>query len=510
MFDLAARQRDAGDEVDFFGMGHDENEPMPYERWFPSRIDLEPPPDGLGAKARRRRHASCGRAAPATGMAAVLDAVRPDVVHLHNIYHQLSPSILRPVAAAGVPAVMTLHDYKLACPTYRFLDHGEICERCLPHRFWEPILRRCNGGSLAASAVSAVELTRAHADRARYGPVRRFVCPSRFLLGEDAAGQGLPRPAAPPAELRGRRARSRRRQAPGGGVVYAGRLSAEKGVDTLVDAVLGEPGARARRGRRRPRASGPGDARRPGGRPHPVPRAPARRRGPAELLRGAAVAAVPSRWYENMPLAVLEAFGAGVPVVGERARRAPRADRAGRGRRDRPARRPRPRSPRRCARSSSDPDRRVRDGSRGAAEGGVCVRRRGAPGAAPRRSTPRRAPSVRPLRIGVIGARGVPATFGGIEHHVEELGARMVARGHEVTVFARPNYLDHPIDRAPRDPRGGAADRGHQAPRRDRPQRRSRRAARWPPRSTCIQYHAIGPGIPAALPGARWAARRSS
>src|SRR4029079_7418469 len=50
------------------------------------------------------------------------------------------------------------------------------------------------------------------------------------------------------------------------------------------------------------------------------------------------------------------------------------------------------------------------------------------------------------LRIAMIGQRGVPATYGGIEHHVEELGARLVERGHEVIVYARPNYLDAPIE----------------------------------------------------------------
>ena len=85
----------------------------------------------------------------------MLDRSEPDVVHLHNIYHQLSPSILRPLAPRGSRRVMTLHDYKLACPTYRFLDHGEICEACLPQRFWSPTLRRCNDGSLAAASAQA-------------------------------------------------------------------------------------------------------------------------------------------------------------------------------------------------------------------------------------------------------------------------------------------------------------------------------------------------------------------
>jgi glycosyltransferase involved in cell wall biosynthesis len=103
---------------------------------------------------------------------------------------------------------------------------------------------------------------------------------------------------------------------PGGGVVYAGRLSDEKGVDVLIEAVAGSTGLRLD-------VAGDGPARRQleahaaalrardrvtfHGRLDPLPL--------QDLLRASAVAAVPSRWYENMPLAVLEAFAVGLPVV---------------------------------------------------------------------------------------------------------------------------------------------------------------------------------------------------
>ena len=53
---------------------------------------------------------------------------------------------------------------------------------------------------------------------------------------------------------------------------------------------------------------------------------------------------------------------------------------------------------------------------------------------------------VKRLRIAMVGQRGVPATFGGIEHHVEELGSRLVERGHEVIVYTRTSYLESPIE----------------------------------------------------------------
>jgi len=246
-------------------------------------------------------------------MDAVLDDFRPDVVHLHNIYHQLSPSILRPLARRGVPAVMTLHDYKLACPTYRFLDHGKICEACLGGRFHHAVLRRCNRGSLASSAVSALELS-LHTVTGAYRPVQLFICPSRFIAGRmSAAGVFVERLRHLPhfIDCGGISVRA----GAGAGVAYAGRLAQEKGVDVLIEAVALLEGVTLE-------VAGDGPERE-------ALESLARRLAPErvrfhgalskkathDLLRGAALVAVPSRWYENQPMIVLEAFACGVPVV---------------------------------------------------------------------------------------------------------------------------------------------------------------------------------------------------
>lgn len=314
MLDVADLQRAAGHEVAFFAMRYPENMPSPYERWFPSQVDFEPAPASIAGKVE-----GAGRLLWSTsamrGMEQVIKAFRPDLVHLHNIYHQLSPSILRPVRRHGIPAVMTLHDYKLVCPTYRFLDHGEICEACIARRFWEPIARRCNAGSLPASALNAAELT-LHTFGRAYAPVGIFSCPSQFLLGKMRAGKVYPdrlrwvpnfvdvSTAVP-------------KDQPGGPVIFAGRLSHEKGVDVLVDAVAKVPGLEleiAGDGPDRENLERLSAERGLGERVRFHGRVATGRL--QELLRASSVSVVPSRWYENMPLAVLEAFGAGLPVVG--------------------------------------------------------------------------------------------------------------------------------------------------------------------------------------------------
>jgi glycosyltransferase involved in cell wall biosynthesis len=313
MEDLAELQRAAGHDIEFFGMEHPQNDVMTYRSSFPSEVPFDPPPSGLLGKARavgRMLHSTSA----ARGIDEVLGDFRPDVVHFHNIYHQLSPSILQPVRARGIPSVMTLHDYKLVCSTYQLLAGEELCERCIGGSLASPLRTRCNRGSLIASAVSAFE-TYAHRRTGAYDAVGRFIAPSRFLAAKVVAGgidparvatiphfialDGVPEPVAG-----------------GTGVAFAGRLSHEKGVDTLIEAVAQLPDdvtlTVAGDGPDRMALEAQALRRLPGrvkflGR---LPRADV-----LALLRSAAVVDVPSRWHENQPMIVLEALACGTPVV---------------------------------------------------------------------------------------------------------------------------------------------------------------------------------------------------
>jgi glycosyltransferase involved in cell wall biosynthesis len=313
MEDLADLQVAAGHTVAFFGMQHPLNTHLEYEQFFPSHIEMEPAPTTLSGRVRGAARMVYSTSA-ARGMHAVIDRFEPDVVHLHNIYHQLSPSVLRPVARRHLPAVMTLHDYKLACPTYQFLDHGNICEACLGGKFHNAVLRRCKDGSLAASAAAAGELFIHTATRA-YAPVKVFVCPSRFLADKMAeAGVFVPRLRHVPHFID--HASLAVKDEPGGAILVAGRLSPEKGVDVAVRALGLMDGATmdvAGTGPEEARLRALAEQVAPGRvRFHGLLDKPAVDR----MMRAASVVVVPSRWYENQPMVVLEALARGVPVVG--------------------------------------------------------------------------------------------------------------------------------------------------------------------------------------------------
>ncbi|GLY99103.1 glycosyltransferase [Actinoplanes sp. NBRC 103695] len=304
LFDVARLQERAGDVVEFFGMAHTDNDrDLTYAGDFPSQVDLEPPPPGL-----RGRAAAAARMIWSTsardGLRRVLADFRPDVVHMHNVYHQLSPSVVAACRDAGVPCVMTLHDYKLACPSYQMLDRGVPCDACVTGGPWQAARRSCKDGSRSASTLLAVE-SWLHRKLRAYAGVGVFIAPSEFLAGVmTRAGIENVRVLRHPVDVDSLAVKER----PGGGVVYAGRIAKEKGVDTLINA--------AEIGQFTLDIAGDGPEL-----PHlPTTGATFHGRLPKaelhQLIRGAAVVAVPSRWYENQPLAVLEAFGCGVPVVG--------------------------------------------------------------------------------------------------------------------------------------------------------------------------------------------------
>jgi glycosyltransferase involved in cell wall biosynthesis len=244
--------------------------------------------------------------------ARLLERSQPDVVHLHNIYHQLTPSIVDAARERGVPVVMTLHDYKLVCPRYDMLRHGRPCDACIDDGPVACLRYRC-AGSWGASLLLASESALQRA-RGAYQGVRKFLAPSRFLHAVLArAGFAPERLAYVPnfAAAAGAADGAPEPQR----FLYAGRLSPEKGVLTLVQAAC-----RLQRGELVVCGTGPLHSELE----RLAAAAPAGRvqlRGqldPEALVRDMAAASfvvAPSEWFENAPFAVLEAMALGKAVL---------------------------------------------------------------------------------------------------------------------------------------------------------------------------------------------------
>jgi glycosyltransferase involved in cell wall biosynthesis len=240
----------------------------------------------------------------------LLRRCRPDVVHVHNTLPLVSPSLYWACAEAGVPVVQTLHNFRLACPQAMFLREDGVCERCLGQAPWPAVLHGCYRGSRAQTAVVAGMLALHRGlgtwrDKvARYIALNEF-CRAKFVQAGLPADRVVVKPNF--ADVEADAAPGPRR-----GFLFVGRLSPEKGVATLAQAWDASAGLALR-------VAGTG----------PAGADIASRAGVTMLgalppdavlreMRGARALVLPSIWYENFPRTLVEAFGAGLPVIASR------------------------------------------------------------------------------------------------------------------------------------------------------------------------------------------------
>ena len=235
---------------------------------------------------------------------------KPGIAHLHNIYHQLTPSIIPLLKKYDVKVVLTLHDGKLICPSYLMLNRGRICTDCADGSFWRPFLKNCQA-SLPYGLLFSIEAYW-HRWVKSYEKADLFITPSHFL-------KKLVSKRIDPGRIRVLRngietSTYSPEWADQGYILYFGRLSREKGVETLLKAhrrltgrmplmVVGtgplEEKLRDKYGNDKFIGHKDGE-------------------GLKEIIGNAAFVVVPSEWYENCSMVVLEAMAMGKAVIGSR------------------------------------------------------------------------------------------------------------------------------------------------------------------------------------------------
>lgn len=302
-----------GHEVIIFSMNDPKNEPSRYAKHFVSNVDFEHVrggKEGLRTVGRMLFSWEARR-----NVARLIADTKPDIAHIHNIYHQISPSILPLLRQNSIPIVQTLHDYKLICPNYSLFTEGNICERCKSHKYYNAIRHRCIKDSVSASTLAAVEMSLHKLLGLYERHVNIFISPSAFLMNTvrswgftnldirqlpyfmDATGTPNTKP--------------------GTYLLYFGRLSREKGVDTLLEAMDGITTPLKIVG------TGPQEhTLRLYAKEHSITNVEflGFKQGQElhDLVRNAMGIVVPSRWHENYPFVILEAFAAGKAVIGTR------------------------------------------------------------------------------------------------------------------------------------------------------------------------------------------------
>lgn len=315
-FDLSELLVNHGHEVIPFSMHHPNNWPSDYEDTFVSHIDYptEMQKPGLRPKLNVMERILYSREAR-DKLQALVDETRPDLAHIHGFIHEMSTSILPVLKRAGLPVTQTLHDYKLVCPNTTMVSHDSVCEACAGHRYYNMTRQRCKRGSLSASLLATAEMYFHEVFRLYEPNIDQFISPSRFLR-DKMIEHGVRTPiTVVPNFINPANFRPVYEADPY--FVYAGRLVRVKGILTLLEAMrqLGDSVTLY--------VAGTGEL-------EPELRAFVDTNGlenvqflghlPTEQLNGlvqrAMATVVPSEWYENYSMTVIESLACGTPVVG--------------------------------------------------------------------------------------------------------------------------------------------------------------------------------------------------
>ncbi|MFC1640850.1 glycosyltransferase, partial [Patescibacteria group bacterium] len=139
-----------------FSMEHPKNEKSDFKNYFVSQVNFENPTTIIEKMRVLGRMMYSFEAKKK--IQELLKENNVDVVHINNIYHQISPSILSAIKKANKPIVMTVHDYKLMCPNYKMFTQDAICERCKKRKFYKAIRYRCMRKKVLPSVLIAKEM----------------------------------------------------------------------------------------------------------------------------------------------------------------------------------------------------------------------------------------------------------------------------------------------------------------------------------------------------------------
>ena len=313
-FEIAEVLKQRGHEIAFFCMKHPRNYSSEYENYFVSNVDYENHTfkNIINASMKLLYSFEAKK-----NIERLISEERPDIVHLNSIYHQISPSIIHSLRKFGISSVMTLHDYKLACVSYLMMNNGNICEACKNGRYYHCFLQSCVKNSKIKSLLNTIEMYLHHKIMHIYELVDIFISPSKFLKVKlekmGFKGKIVYLPNFVKAENFKPEFNWKENS-----IIYFGRLSKEKGLFTLIEAMKNVKDLSLK-------IIGEG----------PIEESLKSKINCEKIknvnllgfktgkelkdeIKKSMFVVLPSEWYENNPISVIESFALGKPVVGAR------------------------------------------------------------------------------------------------------------------------------------------------------------------------------------------------
>ncbi|MAG11900.1 MAG: hypothetical protein CMI52_03785 [Parcubacteria group bacterium] len=314
--DSANYLKKLGHDVSYFGMDHPKNIKTKYKKYFVDQRNISQDDYEEKGKLTLKAKEALGiiySKEAAKKLDQLCKDERPDIAHIHNIYHHLSPSILGVLKRHEIPVVQTLHDYKRLCPNHAMFTQGSICERCKSRKYYKAVQFKCIFGSRAASAVVATEMYAQSLFGWYDKYIDRFIAPSNFMKKKNAewgrTGKNID------VLHYGLEVREKPKN-PGENILYVGRLAREKGIDVVLKCakvfkditfdIAGDGPLRhdvemliQAQDLRNVKLHGHVSAAKV-----------------KKLRESSAFLLIPSQWYENYPISLLEQFAAGRGAIG--------------------------------------------------------------------------------------------------------------------------------------------------------------------------------------------------
>jgi len=237
-FALTKLLEENGHDIIHFSMQDEKNFPSQFSEYFVPNVEVGKPGLKLLNKALRPIWYKQAQ----VNLEALIKKHKPDIAHIHMLYHHLSPSILPILKKHGIPVVMTVHDYKLICPNYLLFTEDDICKRCKGHKYYQAIIHKCFKDSRVVSAYGAMEMTIHKLMQVYEKHVDLFIAPSTFVqetLVEFGQNPNkiitIPHFIDPDFLDTAKSIKPLKNKKPY--VLYFGRLAEEKGVDKILEMV---------------------------------------------------------------------------------------------------------------------------------------------------------------------------------------------------------------------------------------------------------------------------------
>ena len=316
-FNTGKMLEEHGHQVVYFTLKWKENNPSPYTKYFPESKETRRGP--LRQAVNMVNYFYHFEAAHK--MEELIEAEKPDIAHIHLMWGQITPSIFPVLKRHHIPILFTVHDYRIVCPAYTFRDgSGRICEDCKGRHFYKCFTHTCCKGSKVMSAVMAAEMYFRNA----------FFNPAKYLDGffyvsnfaREIQEKYMPtlkgKPNITLYNFSTSIVDNPKEMPTDRYYLFFGRLSYEKGVKTLLKSFQMLPECRLKVVGTGPKEEELKAFVADNKMKNVEFLGYKRGRELTDLVSGAYFVIVPSEWYENNPMTIIESYSVGTPVIGAR------------------------------------------------------------------------------------------------------------------------------------------------------------------------------------------------